>query len=99
MSKQWLVTRHPGAVDWLRRQGIEAEAVAHLDVQLVQPGDIVYGTLPLHLAGQVCERRARFFYLAVDVPLEWRGRELDAGMLDDLGARLEEYQVRRCRDW
>lgn len=92
---QWLVTRHPGALEWLLRQGIKAQAVAHLDVEAIQPGDTVFGTLPLHLAARVCERGARFFYLAIELPASLRGQELSASTMDALGARLEEYVVDR----
>ena len=90
---RWLVTRHPGALVWLRQQGVEATALAHLDPARISPGDEIYGTLPLHLAAEVSVRGARFFYLAIDVPAELRGQELDAALMSRLGARLQEYRV------
>ncbi|CAB1127871.1 protein of unknown function [Candidatus Hydrogenisulfobacillus filiaventi] len=92
----WLVSRHPGAGEWVRRQGIRVDRqVEELDPAQVAAGDVVLGTLPLHLAAAVCERGARFWALSLDVPREWRGRELSAGDMDRLGARLEEFRVER----
>lgn len=95
----WLVTRHPGALDWLLAQGFtEIEHVPHLDPAVVAPGDRVIGTLPVHLAGAVCERGARYFNLSLDVPETLRGRELTAAQLVTYGARLEEYAIRKLAD-
>lgn len=91
--ERWFVTRHPGAKEWLRRQGIEARAVAHLDPEWVANGDEVYGTLPLHIAAAVCARGARFFHLALDITHELRGQELDAATMEAMGARLVEYRI------
>lgn len=91
-----LVTRHPGALEWLLAQGFAAvEHVAHLDPARVVPGDTVIGTLPVHLAAEVCARGARYFNLSLDVPESARGRELSAEELERYGARLEEYVVRK----
>jgi CRISPR-associated protein Csx16 len=91
-----LVTRHPGALDWLLAQGLTDIAhVAHLDPACVAAGDVVIGTLPVHLACAVCERGARYFNLSIDVPETLRGRELTAAQLASYGARLEEFAIRK----
>jgi len=93
----WFVSRHAGAVEWARRQGLSVDRlVDHLDPAEVEAGDVVAGTLPIHLAAEVCERGARYLHLRLEVPRELRGRELTADDLAALGARLEAYQVRRC---
>lgn len=92
----WFVTRHPGALDWANAQDIAYDVhVMHLDPALVQPGDVVIGSLPVHLAAEVCARGARYLNLSLDLPAHLRGRELDAETLSDINARLEEYDVRR----
>ncbi len=92
----WFVSRHPGAVAWAERHGIAVDRqVAHLDVEAVQAGDVVIGTLPVHLAAEVCQRGARFLNLSLDIPPEARGRELSADELEAFGARLEEFHVER----
>ncbi|HRD65596.1 MAG TPA: CRISPR-associated protein Csx16 [Candidatus Competibacter sp.] len=88
------VSRHPGARDWAAKEGFAVDRqVAHLDPGTIQPGDVVIGTLPVHLAARVCQRGGRYLHLSLELPLEWRGRELSAADLRQLGARLEEYRV------
>ena len=43
----YFISRHPGAVAWARRHGLEAKLIAHLDIGLVEAGDVVLGTLPI----------------------------------------------------
>lgn len=90
----FFVTRHPGALEWAEQQGVEFDHhVAHLDPAAVQPGDTVIGSLPVHLAAQVCSRGGRYLNLSLDLPGKLRGRELDARTLVECGARLEEFKV------
>jgi CRISPR-associated protein Csx16 len=90
----WFVSRHPGAVAWAARQGLAVDRwVPHLQVEEVQPGDTVAGTLPVQLAADVCARGARYLHLSIDLPAELRGRELDADELAHHGARLEGFDV------
>lgn len=95
----WVVSRHPGTVEWLRRQGLQPDRVVeHLEVAAVAPGDTVVGTLPVHLAAAVCARGATFWFLALDLPRDRRGQELTAEDLEQMHARLEAYWVERCTD-
>jgi CRISPR-associated protein Csx16 len=92
----YLIARHAGAVEWIGRQGIRVEAtLPHLDINLVQAGDRVIGSLPVHLAAEVCARGGRYLHLSMDLPLEQRGVELTADDMDAAGARLEEFRVER----
>lgn len=94
MSRRFLVTRHPGALQWLRSKGFHAdEVVPHLELNRLRAGDVVVGTLPVHLAAQVCRRGARYFHLALEAPPEARGRELTPEDMERYGARLEEMVV------
>lgn len=88
------VTRHKGAVEWARRQGLEAEIVSHLDPSEIRPGDIVIGTLPIHLVADICRRGARYLHLTLDLPPESRGRELSADDMATFGAKLQEFEAR-----
>ncbi len=94
----FFLSRHPGAVEWARRQGLVVDQwLTHLEVAQVQPGDTVIGTLPIHLAAQVCARGGRYLHLSLDVPPQWRGRELTADELEAAGARLEGFRI-LCED-
>jgi CRISPR-associated protein Csx16 len=88
------VSRHPGTREWAAEEGVAVDAViAHLDPDTLQRGDIVIGTLPIHLAARVCQLGGRYLHLSLELPSDWRGRELSAADLRRFGARLEEYRV------
>lgn len=92
----FFITRHPGAVEWAARQGIAVDrTVAHLNLDEIHAGDVVVGTLPVHLAAQVSTRGARYLHLVLDLPPDRRGLELTADDMMRYGARLEEYRVER----
>lgn len=94
MMTTFFVSRHPGAQHWAAEEGFAVDrVVTHLDPDAIQPGDVVIGTLPIHLAARVCERGGRYLHLSLELPPEWRGRELSAADLRRFGARLEEYRV------
>ena len=88
-----LVTRHSGTVAWLGRQGLRLPVVKHLAADMVGPGDVVLGNLPIHQAAEVVARGARYAGLCFDRPVETRGRELSADELAALGPRLVVFHV------
>ncbi len=88
------VTRHAGAREWAERQGIIVdEMVEHLDPEIINPGDLVIGTLPVHLVAEICRRGGRYKHLSMNIPPEHRGRELSADDMEKFGATLQEFQV------
>ena len=91
----YFVTRHAGALDWAARRNIAAVAVAHLDMSAVAAGDVVLGTLPVNLIADVNGRGARYFHLAMELPLAARGVDLTADDMDRYGAQLIEYRAER----
>lgn len=59
----YFVSRHPGAIAWIKKQ-VEWKVdafVTHLDIDMIKAGDIVLGTLPIHLAALVCQKGAEFY--------------------------------------
>ena len=88
------ISRHPGAREWAAEEGfVVDQQVAHFDPDTIQPGDVIIGTLPVNLAARVYAHGGRYLHLSLELPLEWRGRELSAADLRRFGARLEEYRV------
>ncbi|MCQ3925411.1 MAG: CRISPR-associated protein Csx16 [Rhodocyclaceae bacterium] len=99
MATTWLITRHPGAVEWMRRCGIRSDVhIPHLDIAKVSRGDTVIGTLPVQLIAKICEREARYLHLSLNIPAEWRGKELSADELEKCAATLEGHYARKTAD-
>lgn len=94
MAKLWIVSRHPGAIQWIHAQGWVGTQIDHLEVGCVQAGDTVIGTLPANLAAEICARKADYIHLALRLPFELRGVELTTQQMSDLGADLRVYDVR-----
>lgn len=96
----YLISRHAGAVQWLDAKGFDDPVlIAHASPEFLASlteSDMVFGTLPIHLACEVCVQGARFFNLVMDVPAEYRGKELTPDIMDEFGARLTEYRLYEC---
>lgn len=92
----YLITRHPGAKQWAEEEGVHVDhQIDHLEIDIVHREDVVIGSLPVNMAAEVCERGARYFHLSLDLPLEWRGHELQPEDMRRFGARLEEFRVQK----
>jgi CRISPR-associated protein Csx16 len=90
----YLITRHAGAVAWVRRQGIDFKEVSHLDdATAIKPGDRVIGPLPLSKIADVVAAGARYEAIEMDLPEGARGSELTADDMERYGARLVRYRV------
>lgn len=92
----WFVSRHPGARQWAKQQDLPIDHwTDHLDASLVQPGDVVIGTLPVDKIAEVNARGARFLALCLNLDLADRGREFSAEDMRRLNGRLVEYRAER----
>ncbi|MBL3553145.1 CRISPR-associated protein Csx16 [Rhodovulum sulfidophilum] len=92
----YFVTRHSGALDWAKAQGIDATPLSHLNPASIARGDTVIGSLPVHIAAEVTARGARYLHLSLDLPAGARGRELTAEEMARYGARLTEYRIKEA---
>jgi CRISPR-associated protein Csx16 len=94
--RTYIVTRHPGAIEWIRRRlgDVDAAVLHHVGDFSFGPGDRVCGVLPLSLAAQICAVGAQAHVLTYEVPESLRGHELSVTTLEALGARLVRYEVR-----
>ena len=92
------VSRHQGAVEWARRQGLEVRLVSHLNPGDVRPGQRVIGTLPAHLAAEVCLAGGIYLHLCLDLPPLLRGQDLSADQMQACRARLLPIwaEIRDC---
>lgn len=93
----YFISRHAGAIEWIKQQPqwqID-EFTQHLDVTRIQVGDMVLGTLPLHLAAEVCSRGAKFYFLILPQQFAERGNEHTATAMSAAGATLQRFEVKK----
>jgi len=84
-----LITRHAGAVEWLRSRGVDGDVIEDFSIYDIVPGDRYVGILPLNLIIEVLQNGAEFILLIMpNLPTEVRGKELTAEMMDEFGAEL-----------
>ena len=91
----WFISRHQGAIDWIKTQKqwhIDRYAT-HLDPEDIQTGDTILGTLPIHLAAQICARGAAFYFLQIAQPEDKRGSEYNAAELERMGCSLQRFHI------
>lgn len=91
-----VVTGHDGAVEWLARRGYGgAKRVEHFDPSLVTAGDVVVGTLPVHLVADLTARGVRYLHLVLDLTAGARTerRNLTADEMDGFNARIQEFRA------
>ncbi|EJL6398644.1 CRISPR-associated protein Csx16 [Vibrio navarrensis] len=94
---RWFITRHPGAKEWAVMQGLHIDRfVTHLAVDDIAAGDEVIGTLPVHLAAEVCAKPARYFHLSLQLPEHLRGHELSAEQMNHCQASIREFLIHAC---
>jgi len=60
----------------------------------LRKGDLVIGTLPMHLAAQACEITGKpFGFFSMFVPPEERGNELTVKDMESFGAEISWFEV------
>ena len=96
----YLITRHLGAVDWARKQGMHFDVhVTHLSgVEHFQKGDVVLGTLPVNIVNQLNCLGVRYKHLSMKIPEHLRGIELSAEQLDACEAELLEFETIKVKN-
>lgn len=93
----YIVTRHAGALAWIRRRlaGQSSQELTHLVATFAPaPGDRVFGVLPLPWVERIHCAAAEAWVLEVEMPASLRGQELSEQQLDALHARLVRYEAR-----
>lgn len=94
MTKTVIVSRHGGAISWLKSRGIDGtvyQAWKNENTNLLNKGDVVVGNLPLTMISEILKTGATFGLLNLpEVPLEKRGMELTPEELNDYGANVME---------
>lgn len=89
--KTIIVTRHPGALDWLQKHHPElgeADVVSHASADQIT-GVRVVGVLPIDLAALCGE----YWHLSMEVPPEYRGKELSCEDMERFGCSIRRYSI------
>jgi putative CRISPR-associated protein (TIGR02620 family) len=93
----WFVTRHSGAVEWAREEGLLTKDADVRVVDALEPardvsqGDTIIGTLPVQFVADIGERGARYFHLTMSIPPASRGQELTAAQMREFGISVQGF--------
>jgi CRISPR-associated protein Csx16 len=87
-----IVTRHAGAIEWLRRKGFEGEVIPHLSD--LPKGKRVVGVLPVAIAVQLLQLHNEVYLVEFPARNGPRGAELSADEMQELGAWLMRFGLR-----
>lgn len=95
-TRTLFVSRHPGAQEWAQNQNISIDIfVTHLDLDELEPGDLVIGTLPVNVIAAIQSSGYRYAHLSLSLTPDLRGKELSAEQLNNCGAKLCAYRVEK----
>ena len=87
----WFISRHEGAIEWVKQQNIQIDRFErHLNTSLVQTGDVV-----IHLAAEICQKGAKFYFLSVNVSREQRGTELTCDQLTEQQCSIQPFWIEK----
>lgn len=96
----YFVTQHEYTRRWTRSTAVRRKLPHAIDLMVeridpghLQDGDVVMGTLPMHVAAALESRGIPFWALDLLIPAEKAGRELSATEIASLGATLTRYRV------
>jgi len=90
--KTFIVSRHRGAVEWLKNKGFDGAVVDHISPSMVNAGDTVIGVLPILLVHELINMGVNVIILQLPaVPREQRGKELTVEDMNRYGAKV--YKV------
>lgn len=85
-----VVTRHAGLVEYLKEQGITCDIILpHVQDPSILEGKDVLGILPVNMAA-MCNS---FTELALDIPQELRGKELDLEQVRQYAIGFFTYKI------
>jgi len=88
-----IVTRHKGAIEWLREKYSwlvkGAKIVSHIDPDKIPSETNVIGVLPITIVKKLLDKGCTATIIQLpDVPEELRGRELTPEEMEKYGAKL-----------
>jgi len=95
-KKVLIISRHPATVDFLKEVFEDFEIVVkpHLETTEVPEEEIIVGNLPLNLIEKLVKAGKRFIYIAMSIPQELRGRELNSEQVKEY---IELYEIKELK--
>lgn len=89
--KTIIVTRHPGALDWIQKHHPEIGDVRIITQAAPKDlaGNRIIGILPVNLAALCGE----YWSLDMEIPLEFRGKELMCEDMERFGCSIKRWVV------
>lgn len=94
--KKIIVSRHKGAVYWIKKHYPKFSKFDHLnhvnedDIK----GNIVIGTLPINLAVLAKE----YWHLSMKIPVEMRGKEFTIEDMENFNCKIEKYTIKKMEE-
>ncbi len=91
-----LISRHPGAEDWMYDAGypVMDRVIPHLtddDIAGLVPRDQVIGTLPVQMIADLTARGVEYRHIDMQVPAILRGQELSSLQMQACRAKLTRF--------
>ena len=84
----WIVSRHPGVVEWIRSKGIDGEVIECFYSRFLK-GDTYIGVLPVNMIADALSEGAEFILVIMPtIPLHWQDEALTPLLMDSYGAKL-----------
>ena len=88
----WIITRHEGAVCWLRKHGIEGRVKKHLyvnDLNEFKEGDNVFGALPINLWIELLNKGVELYQIVIPgLNYSERDSDLSVSEMEERGTSL-----------
>lgn len=86
-----IISRHLGAITWLKSKGYNCEVISHLDTP--EAGETYIGTLPIPIIKDILDVGGSFILLTLpSVAFSDRGHELTPTEMDAAGATLHKIK-------
>lgn len=94
---RWVITRHKGAIEWLKNNGIVGDIYIDSlpDPEIVNEGDEIFGLVPLSFIPRLLEKHCKIFL--IEVPHRKRKQELTAEEMKRKGAYLRQIIALKSR--
>jgi len=90
-NKIKIISRHKGAVAWIKSMGYDGEIIAQLEK--IETGITYIGTLPLSMIEKILRADSEFILLSLpDIAFSKRGKELPPAEMEKAGATLHRVK-------